>query len=86
VSPAGSPSAGPGGGTSGQVGGHTVTLIDIFTSNGTTRVQVEVDGQVYTVTLGETFGDGFELVGIEGSCARFLFKGEQFTLCENPQK
>jgi len=63
------------------VGGHTVTLIDIISTNGT-RVQVEVDGESYTVEPGESFADNFQLVSVQGGCANFLFGDQSFTLCE----
>jgi hypothetical protein len=74
----------PGGGQSTTMGGHTVVLLDIF--QGGTKVQVEVDGTVYTVSVGETFAGKFRLVSISGSCARFVFGDEAFTLCTSPQK
>jgi len=74
----------PGGGQSTTVGGHTVVLLDIFQSG--TMVQVEVDGTVFTVSEGETFDGNFRLVSISGSCARFVFGDEGFTLCTSPQK
>jgi len=74
----------PGGGQSTTVGGHTVVLLDIF--SGGTKAQVEVDGTVYTVSEGETFAGNFRLISISGSCARFVFGDEGFTLCTSPQK
>jgi hypothetical protein len=66
------------------MGGHTVVLLDIF--QGGTKVQVEVDGTVYTVSVGETFAGNFRLVSISGNCARFVFGDEGFTLCTSPRK
>jgi hypothetical protein len=74
----------PGGGQSTTMGGHTVVLLDIF--QGGTKVQVEVDGTVFTVSVGERFAGNFRLVSISGSCARFVFGDEGFTLCTSPQK
>jgi hypothetical protein len=85
VSPTGSPTSpgptptSPGGGQSKTLGGHTVVLLDIFQSG--TRVQVEVDGTVYTVSVGQTFASNFRLVSTSGRCARFLFGDQGFTLC-----
>ncbi|HET6777195.1 MAG TPA: hypothetical protein VFH81_05430 [Actinomycetota bacterium] len=73
----------PGGGQSTTMGGHTVVLLDIF--QGGTKVQVEVDGTVFTVSVGETFDGNFRLVSISGSCARFVFGDEGFTLCTSPR-
>jgi hypothetical protein len=86
VSPPSSPSTAPGGGTSTHVGGHTVTLLDIFKRDGVEKAQVQVDSTAYTVEEGDTFSDGFELVSINGTCATFTRSGQQFVLCENPQK
>jgi len=81
-----SPTA-PGGGSSRNVGGSTVVLLDIFERDGATHVQVEVDGTVYDVVVGEQFAGGrFELRSVGGNCATFLFGDEQFTLCINAQK
>lgn len=86
TSPTTSPTA-PGGGSSQNVGGSTVVLLDIFERDGATRVQVEVDGTVYDVGIGEQFAGGrFELRSVGGGCATFLFGDEQFTLCINVQK
>jgi hypothetical protein len=86
VSPPASPSSAPGGGTSAHVGGHTVTLLDIFHRDGVDKAQVQVDSTVYTVNEGQTFSDGFKLVAINGTCATFTKAGQEFVLCENPQK
>jgi hypothetical protein len=85
-SPTSSPTA-PGGGSSQNVGGSTVVLLDIFERDGATRVQVEVDGTVFDVGIGDEFSGGrFELRSVADNCATFLFGDEQFTLCINPQK
>ena len=81
-----SPTA-PGGGSSQNVGGATVVLLDIFERDGATHVQVEVDGTVYDVVIGEQFASGrFELRSVGGNCATFLFGDERFTLCIDAQK
>jgi|ERR671923_513716 hypothetical protein len=77
----------PGNGSSQNVGGSTVVLLDIFERDGATRVQVEVDGNVFDVGIGDTFGGGrFELRSVSDNCAMFLFGDEQFTLCISAQK
>lgn len=86
TSPTPSPTA-PGGGSSRNVGGSTVVLLDIFERDGATRVQVEVDGTVFDVGIGEQFASGrFELRSVGDNCATFLFGDEQFTLCISPRK
>jgi hypothetical protein len=74
----------PGGGASSTLGGHTVVLDDIF-DNGT-KAQIEVDGTVYTVTVGHTFDSNFRLASISGSCARVQFGDQAADICLNPQK
>ena len=85
-SPSSSPTA-PGGGSSRNVGGSTVVLLDIFQRDGATHVQVEVDGTVFDVGIGDQFSGGrFELRSVADNCATFLFGDEQFTLCITAQK
>jgi hypothetical protein len=67
------------------VGGHTVSVIDVFSARGSRRAQVEVDGTVYKVREGETFADNFKLISASGECANMLFGDDQFTLCEGEQ-
>ncbi len=84
----GPPPTQPGNGSSTTIGGHEVVLIDVFLVDGVDTVQVEVDGTVYDVSEGETFGPNgrFELLSASGNCAAFLFADDSFTLCLNPQK
>jgi hypothetical protein len=63
------------------IGGHTVTLLDVFTQSGTDEAVVLVDGSVYTVKAGDQFGDGFKVVSISGSCASFSWHDQGFDLC-----
>ncbi|HYJ62093.1 MAG TPA: hypothetical protein VE032_11605 [Actinomycetota bacterium] len=78
----------PGNGSSTNVAGHQVVLLDVFAVSGVGAVQVEVDGQVYNVTVGEEFGPGsnFELRSTSGNCASFRYGDESFTLCVTPEK
>ncbi|HEY3210856.1 MAG TPA: hypothetical protein VGL18_13910 [Actinomycetota bacterium] len=85
VAPPGSASS-PTGGSSKQVGGKTVVLVDIFSEDGVEKAQVEVDGTVYTVAEGDTFDDGYRLVSINGTCASFTHSASSFTLCESANK
>ena len=73
----------PGNGASATVGGHTVVLLDTFTTNGVEQATVEVDGTVYHPSAGETFGPNnqYKLQSVSGNCATFLFGDESFTLC-----
>ena len=74
---------GPGNSSSETVGGHTVTLIDTFSTNGVERADVQVDTTVYHPSVGETFGPNrqYRLQSVSGNCASFLFGDESFTLC-----
>ena len=87
TSPTTSPTNGGGGGGQEEtnhvtIGGHDVTLES--TNNNGNRLQVEVDGKLYTVEEGALFDENFKLVKIDGDCARFLFGDQSFTLCEDP--
>jgi membrane protein implicated in regulation of membrane protease activity len=62
-----------------SVTGRQVVLVDVIDED---TAQVEVDGETFTVNEGETFSENFELVSVEGTCARFLFGDESFSLCE----
>ena len=62
------------------IGGHDVKLISV--AGGGTKLDVTVDGKVYTVEPGATFDDNFKLVKIDGKCATFLFGDQSFELCE----
>jgi len=74
---------GPGNSSSETIGGHTVTLIDTFSTNGVERADVQVDTTVYHPSVGETFGPNkqYRLQSVSGNCASFLFGDESFTLC-----
>ena len=77
----------PTNGSTTVIGGHTVVLIDTFTTNGVSHATVEVDGIVYNPAEGATFAGGnFELRDVAGNCATFLFGDESFTLCFTPSK
>jgi hypothetical protein len=62
------------------IGGHDVRLVKIK-GNGDS-LEVEVDGQVWTVEPGAMFAENFKLVRIDGKCAKFLFGDQSFELCE----
>lgn len=62
------------------IGGHNVKLVSVA-GNGK-KLDVQVDGKVYTVEPGATFDDNFKLVRIDGKCAKFLFGDQSFGLCE----
>jgi len=87
--PTSPPPGGGGGGGGGQeetnhvtIGGHDV-MLESVAGNGK-KLQVEVDGKLYTVEEGALFDENFKLVKIDGDCARFLFGDQSFTLCEDP--
>ena len=62
------------------IGGHDVKLVSV-NGNGK-KLDVKVDGRVWTVEVGATFDDNFKLVKIDGRCAKFLFGDQSFELCE----
>ena len=62
------------------IGGHDVKLVSVAGSG--KKLDVKVDGRVYTVEPGATFDDNFKLVKIDGKCAKFLFGDQSFELCE----
>lgn len=66
-----------------NVGGTTVTLIDVFRAeDGSPRATVSVNGTAHTVEEGDTFASRFRLLDISGECATMLFGDNRFTLCE----
>jgi hypothetical protein len=75
------PPTGPGQRPGVTVGGHSVVVIDTFARADEEIVQVEVDGQAFTVGEGDRFAQNFQVVSIEGECATFLFGDESFTTC-----
>ena len=81
------PPGGGGGGGGGEnpgnkilIGDHDVKLIGVGGRGD--KLDVQVDGKVYTVQPGATFDDNFMLVKIDGKCATFLFGDQSFELCE----
>ncbi len=81
------PPGGGGGGGGGEnpgnkilIGDHDVRLIGVGGRG--EKLDVRVDGKVYTVQPGATFDDNFMLVKIDGRCATFLFGDQSFELCE----
>jgi hypothetical protein len=79
----GSSTAGDGtNGSDAQVGGTTVTLVDVFDDEGERKATITVNGTGYNVAEGETFGRRFRLLDISGRCATMLFGDSRFTLCE----
>ncbi len=68
---------------SANVGGTTVTLVDVFTGDdGERKATVTVNGSGYNVGEGATFASRFRLLDISGSCSTMLFGDSRFTLCE----
>jgi hypothetical protein len=77
----------PGNGAGTTIGGDSIVLLDVFTINGVDTVQVEVNGQVFNVSEGETFANGrYRLRSASGNCATFVRGDEAFTLCVRPGK
>jgi hypothetical protein len=75
-----------GGGSSGEtIGGRRVRVVDVFAGRNGRRVQVQVDGTVYTVDEGDRFAQNFQLLSTSGQCATMLFGDDEFTLCEGEE-
>ncbi len=80
------PAAGEGAaGGAAPTGGQRVSLIDVFTDDGTQKAQIKVGSTVYTVTVGETFAQNYKLVSVSGDCATLLHGDDKFTLCEGEE-
>jgi hypothetical protein len=62
------------------VGGHTVSLLEVFSNGGTDQAVVMVDTTVYTVKTGDQFGD-FSVTSISPPCATFGWQDQAFDLC-----
>ena len=68
---------------SADVGGTTVTVVDVFTDDdGERKASVTVNGTGYTVGEGDEFAGRFRLLDISARCATMLFGDSRFTLCE----
>lgn len=87
--PAGSsaPSQGPGTGT-GSGGavepnqGTRVAMLEApFTDGGRLVANIRVGSSVYKVGAGDTFATSFKVVSLDGSCGKFLFGDNSFSLC-----
>lgn len=66
-------------------GGEVVTVIDVFTEDGTDMAQIKVGSTVYTVSVGEVFANNYKLVSTSGDCATLLRGDDKFTLCEGQE-
>lgn len=82
----GGTNGGTGNGDSGAVDGggaqtRVVTLLDIFTSDGTRYATVDVDDEQYTVSAGERFAGNFRMLELTRRCATMVYGDERFTLC-----
>lgn len=67
--------------SSAVIGGRSVVLMAAPAPPGS-RTPVEVNGKVYNVAVGSTFGGGsFRLQSISGTCASFLYGDQPFSLC-----
>ena len=62
------------------IGGHQLKLVSVSSSG--KKLDVRVDGKLYTVEPGATFDDNFKLVRIDGRCGTFLFGDQSFELCK----
>jgi hypothetical protein len=61
------------------VTGRPVVLVDVIDDS---TVNVEIEGDSFTVTEGQRFAQSYQVVSVEANCARFLYGDESFSLCE----
>lgn len=61
------------------VTGRPIVLVDVIDES---TVQVEVEGEPFTVTEGERFAGSYQVASVDANCARFLYGDESFSLCE----
>jgi hypothetical protein len=73
------------GGSSQQVGGNRVALMDVFVRDGKTYAQTKVGSSVYTPTVGATFARTYRVLSASGTCATYQYGDEQFQLCEGQE-
>ena len=62
--------------------GHVVSLVDVFTRDGTNTASVRIDTTVYEVVADQVFADNFRVMSIEPPCVTLQFGDDSFTLCE----
>lgn len=82
-SPSGSAGGSPRSGSSAEVGGTEIKLIDVYDE--ATRAVVTVNGRSYDVAEGETFAERFRLLDLTDDCGTFLFGDSRFVLCEGDE-
>lgn len=82
-SPPGSGGGAPRSGSSAEVGGTEIKLIDVY--DDATRAVVTVNGRSYDVAEGETFAERFRLLDLTDDCGTFLFGDSRFVLCEGDE-
>jgi hypothetical protein len=73
----------PRAGSSAEVGGTEIKLIDVYDE--ATRAVVTVNGRSYDVAEGEPFAQRFRLLDLTGECGTFLFGDSRFVLCEGDE-
>lgn len=73
------------GGTSANVGGNRVALMDVFVRSGKTYAQTKVGSTVHTPPVGATFATTYRLLSASGTCATYQYGDEQFQLCEGQE-
>jgi hypothetical protein len=86
-SPTSTPTS-PSNGSSKTIGGHVVTLDNVFLRNGVPKVTVDVDGTIYVRGVGDSFATNYKVTSIDtaSNCATFLYASESFTLCSQSPK
>jgi hypothetical protein len=65
-----------------RVGTTVIRVVEVSTGDdGVVRASVTVNGEGYTVAVGETFARSFKVLDITGDCTTLLFGDSRFTLC-----
>jgi hypothetical protein len=67
--------------------GTPVSVLEVFSSNGTVTARVQVGSTVYTVVAGQTFATSYKVVSLDPgtSCGQFQFGDSPFQLCAGQQ-
>jgi membrane protein implicated in regulation of membrane protease activity len=63
-----------------QPSGTRITLLEVRTETTGRVAVVEVDGQTYTVSVGDTFADNFKVVSLSDNGGVFTYGDSAFTL------
>jgi hypothetical protein len=60
--------------------GKRVSLLEIRDEGGVKKAVLTVDGQTYTVGVGDTFATDFKVISLAASSGVFMYRDSVFTL------